>query len=55
MRMKRVFVFVKTLYYYLMCSYKIWEVSKVLVDDLICKTASGIEIMVTRDETRISL
>lgn len=45
MRMKMVFVFVKTLYHYLMYSYKIWEVRKVLVDDLIYKTVSGTEIM----------
>jgi len=42
--MRKVLIFLKSIFYYLMASYKIWRVKKLQEDDLIYTTATNIQI-----------
>jgi hypothetical protein len=46
--MKKIFSFMKAIYYYLKCSYKIWRIRRLCEDDVVYTTRENIEIRVYR-------
>lgn len=42
--MKRLLVLLEAVYYYLYCSYKLWQISKCEQDDVVYTTAGGVEV-----------